>query len=151
MAPEPNFAEPLRRPRLPQPPIWLVIAIAIGILYALAVAFNSSDAAHDEGRQAAIEAKHLAFEKDLEAIATPKAFQAKCGKAARVENLGPPTYEPGTTRLIYDEGHGELLRAYFGSGTVGFDHVLYGRRYIPSGPAFSQDEKMLGEIGCHLP
>lgn len=151
MAPEPHLAEPSTRRRLPQPPIWMVIVIACAILYAMAAAFHASDATRNEARDAAAEAKHLAFEKKLMAIATPAAFQAQCGKASHIEHLGPPAYERGTTRLIYDEGQGETLRAYFGSGTVGFDHLLNGRRYIPSGAPGSQDEEVLAEIGCHLP
>jgi len=136
----------------PRLPIWTIVLMALGIIYAISIAVDHSGARQNAAKDAAIADAHQAFERQLSAIATPAAFQHTCGKESRVEHLGAPAFVSGTTRLDYRIGADELLRVYIAPDhTVGFDTLLHGRRYLPSGPEQTQDAQTLAQLHCRLP
>ncbi len=136
----------------PRLPMWLIILMALGVLYAAGVAVEHSNARQNAAKAKADEASSQAFYARLQVIATPSAFMQVCGAPAHIEHLGAPAFISGTTRLDYRIGAGELLRVYLTPDrTVGFDTLLHGRRYLPSGPAQTQDEQMLAQLHCRLP
>lgn len=136
----------------PRLPMWLIVLLALGVLYAAGVAVEHSNVRQDAAKAKAGEGSSQSFYAGLHAIATPSAFMQACGAPAHIEQLGAPAFISGTTRLDYRIGAGELLRVYLTPDrTVGFDTLLHGRRYLPSGPEQARDQQMLAQLHCRLP
>jgi hypothetical protein len=107
--------------------VWKVALVTLACFAALAIILDNTQ---KPGPAAASSDNYHRYSAAVQAINTPATFQAHCGKAARVENLGSSNYAPGTVRLLYQARPGEF-HVYFSDGRLsGIESLEGGHAYF---------------------